>query len=194
MIRHNNGFPRAKLGTAYRNWPRHTDGATSRAQHRGAALDGARRRLVVLELVVDLEPIALGVTHNQPTVVRIEDHRRGESEPPFLLEVAHFSTSLHRARVGLQRHPGPFGEFLGVAHKTCDNFAIRVEDLDAVVGPVAHVHIAIGVYGHAGGTVQLALACPVATELAYNFAIRGKLLDAVVLMIGDVHLTLLDLR
>src|SRR5262245_30032142 len=31
-------FSRAKLGTAYRNWPRHTGGATSRAQHRGAAL------------------------------------------------------------------------------------------------------------------------------------------------------------
>src|SRR5262249_37518071 len=34
------------------------------------ALDGARRRLVVLELVVDLEPVALGVSYNQPTVVR----------------------------------------------------------------------------------------------------------------------------
>jgi len=28
----------AKLGTAYRNWPRHTGGATSRAQHLCAAL------------------------------------------------------------------------------------------------------------------------------------------------------------
>jgi len=28
-----NGFPRAKLGTAYRHWPHHTEGATSRAQH-----------------------------------------------------------------------------------------------------------------------------------------------------------------
>ena len=35
----NNMFPRVKLGTAYRNWPRHTGGATSRAQHRYAALD-----------------------------------------------------------------------------------------------------------------------------------------------------------
>src|SRR5882672_2794629 len=41
MIRHNNGFPRAKLGTTYRHWPRHTDGTTSRAQHRGAALGPA---------------------------------------------------------------------------------------------------------------------------------------------------------
>ena len=38
MIRYDNGFPRAKPGTAYCNWPRHTDGATSRAQHQGAAL------------------------------------------------------------------------------------------------------------------------------------------------------------
>ena len=48
------------------------------------ALDGARRRLVVLELVIDLEPVALGVSHNQPTVVRIEDHSRGESEASAL--------------------------------------------------------------------------------------------------------------
>ena len=155
------------------------------------ALDGARWWLVVLELVVDLEPIALGVSHNQPTIVRIEYHSRGESEPPFLLEVAHFSAPLHRAGVGLQRHLGPFGEFLGIAHKTGDNFAIGVEDLDAVVGPVAHIHIAIGVYGHVGGTVQLALACPVAAELTYDLAIRGEFLDAVVLMIGDVHMALL---
>jgi hypothetical protein len=38
MIRRNNAFPRAKLGTAYRNWPRYIDEATGRAQHRGAAL------------------------------------------------------------------------------------------------------------------------------------------------------------
>src|ERR1700752_4881947 len=30
--------PRAKLGTAYRTWPRQTGEAISRAQHRGAAL------------------------------------------------------------------------------------------------------------------------------------------------------------
>ena len=39
IICQNNGFPRAKLGTAYRHWPCHTDRATSRAQHRGAALE-----------------------------------------------------------------------------------------------------------------------------------------------------------
>ena len=38
MVHHNNHVPRAKLGTAYCNWPRHTGEATSRAQHRGAAL------------------------------------------------------------------------------------------------------------------------------------------------------------
>src|SRR5215831_15066997 len=38
-----NAFPRAKLGTAYRNWPRQFGGATSRAQHRGAALGGRWR-------------------------------------------------------------------------------------------------------------------------------------------------------
>src|SRR5215813_4778122 len=120
-------------------------------------LNGARCLFVVLEFVVDLEPVPLSVSHDEPTVVRIEDHGRRESEPPFLLEVAHFSTPLHRAGVGLQRHPGPFREFLSVAHKTCDNFAIGVEDLYAVIGPVAYIHIAIGVYGYAGGTVQLAL-------------------------------------
>src|SRR2546427_5682400 len=33
----NNAFPRAKLGTAYCNWPRQYGGATSRAQHPRAA-------------------------------------------------------------------------------------------------------------------------------------------------------------
>jgi hypothetical protein len=37
----------------------------------------------------------------------------------------------------------------------------------------------------------LALACPVAAELADELTLRGELLDAVVLMIGDVHLALL---
>src|ERR671924_284790 len=69
--------------------------------------------------------------------------RRGESEPPFLLEVAHFATPSHRAGVGLQSHLGPFGEFLGVADQTGDERAIGAEDLHAVVGPVAHIHIAI---------------------------------------------------
>src|SRR5215510_2012389 len=108
--------PGARRKTAQPNWQlpcaalagRSTP-ATDAAGDAGGhveALDGARRRLVVLELVVDLEPVALGVSHNQPTVVRIEDHSRGESEPPFLLEVAHLSTPLHRAWVGLQSHPG----------------------------------------------------------------------------------------
>src|SRR5438552_16983126 len=34
----NKRFPRPKLGTAYRNWPRQYGRATSRAQHRYAAL------------------------------------------------------------------------------------------------------------------------------------------------------------
>src|SRR5215470_11913464 len=43
-----------------------------------AALYGARRLLVALELVVDLQPVALGVSHNQPTVVHVEDRCSGE--------------------------------------------------------------------------------------------------------------------
>src|SRR5262245_9184209 len=193
--------PGARREPAQPNWQLpcaalagHSTPATDAAGDAGghvSALDGTRRRLVVLEFVVELEPVALGVSHNQPTVVHIKDHSRRESEPPFLLEVTHFSTPLHGAGVGLQSHPGPFGEFLGIAHKTCDNFAIGVEDLDAVVGPVTHIHVAIGVYGYSGRTVQLALACPVAAELADELTIRGELLDAVVLMIGNVHLALL---
>jgi hypothetical protein len=59
--------------------------------------------------------------------------------------------------------------------------------LDAVVGPVAHIHIALGVDGHVGGTVQFALAGPIATELHDELAIGGKFLHAVILMVGDVH-------
>src|SRR5712691_7088599 len=45
IARKNQSFPRAKLGTAYRNWPRHTGGTTSRAQHRGAVLAVAQLRV-----------------------------------------------------------------------------------------------------------------------------------------------------
>src|SRR5215471_5605335 len=41
ILCNNNAFPRAKLDTAYRTWPRHTGGVASRAQHRGAALGTA---------------------------------------------------------------------------------------------------------------------------------------------------------
>src|SRR2546425_10828343 len=42
----NNAFPRAKLGTAYCNWPRQYGGGTNRARHPSAAL----ARGVVVEL------------------------------------------------------------------------------------------------------------------------------------------------
>ena len=38
MAHHNNHIPRAKLGTAYRTWPRQLGKAISRAQHRYAVL------------------------------------------------------------------------------------------------------------------------------------------------------------
>ena len=76
-------------------------GAAKGVWGRVEALNGARRLLVVLDLVVDLQPVALGVRHDEPTVLRIEDHARGEGEPPFALQVGHFSTPFHRARVGL---------------------------------------------------------------------------------------------
>src|SRR5262249_48042274 len=161
------------------------------ARMHAPALYGARRLLVVLLAVVDLGTIALGIHHHQPPLWPIQHRRRWGKQPPFLLEVAHFSTPLHGAGVGLQSHLGPFGEFLGVADQAGDELAIGAEDLHAVVGPVAYIHIAVGVYSHAGGTVQLALACPVATELADELAIRGEFLDAMVLMIGYVHLALL---
>jgi hypothetical protein len=77
-----------------------TCGAAQRVRGRVDGLNRARRLLVVFELVVDLQPIALGVTHDQTTVVCIEDHGRGESKPPFLLEITHFSAPSHRAWVG----------------------------------------------------------------------------------------------
>src|SRR5262245_64579337 len=45
-------------------------------------LNGARRRLVVFELVIDLQPGALGVGDDEPTVVVIEDERGGVGESP----------------------------------------------------------------------------------------------------------------
>lgn len=154
-------------------------------------LNRARRRLVVLELVIDLQPVALGVGDDEPVVMVIEDHRCGIGEPPFAFQAVHFSTPFHRVRAGRQRHLGPFGEFLGITSKTGDNLAIGVEDLDAVVGPVAYIDIALGVDRYVGRTVQLALSGPIAPKLHDELAIGGEFLHAVVLMIRDVHVSLL---
>jgi hypothetical protein len=62
-----------------------TDGTVKGGCGRLEALNGARRRGVVLDLVVDLEPIPLGVRHNDPAVLLIEDHGRRVGEPPFAL-------------------------------------------------------------------------------------------------------------
>ena len=84
------------------------------------ALNGTRRRGVVFNLVVDLEPVPLRVRHDDPTVLRIEDDGRGVGEAPFALQAAHFATSFHRVRAGCQRLLGRFGEFLGITYKTGD--------------------------------------------------------------------------
>src|SRR5260221_14284481 len=64
-----------------------------------------------------------------------------------------------------------------------------------MVGPVAHIHIALRVDGHVRGAIQLALAGPItATELHDELAIRGELLHAVVLMVGDVDVPLMVYR
>src|SRR5438132_7860149 len=158
---------------------------------RVAALNGARRRGVVLHLVVDLQPVALRVRHDDPTVLLIEKHGRRVREAPFALQAAHFAPPFHGVRTGCQRHLGPFGEFLGITIETGDNRAIRAEDLHAMVGPVAYIHIALRVDGHVGGVVQLAFAASItAAELHDKLAIRGELLYAVILMVGDVDVPL----
>src|SRR5438093_5209302 len=66
----NNAFPRAKLGTAYRNWPRQFGGATSRAQHRCAALGAATAPHMWQRPSTTSAPLAgEGVV-----VVRVADH------------------------------------------------------------------------------------------------------------------------
>src|SRR5712691_316548 len=159
---------------------------------RVAALNGACRRGVVLHLVVDLQPVALRVRHDDPTVLLVKDDGRGVGEAPFALQAAHFAPPFHRVRAGCQRHLGPFGEFLGIAHQTGDNLAIRGEDLHAMVRPVTHIHITLRVDSHVGGTIQLALAGPItATKLHDERTIGGELLHAVILMVGNVDVTLL---
>src|SRR5437870_4378874 len=79
----NNAFPRAKLGTAYCNWPRQYGGATSRAQHRSTALAVD----VVFELFDDelllgnnrLDEIADRDDADQPPAV----HDRQVPNPPL---------------------------------------------------------------------------------------------------------------
>ena len=55
--------------------------------------------------------------------------------------------------VGVNGHLVPLGEFLGVAYEAGDEAAVRPEGLDSVVGPIAHVHVAVGVNGHVGRAV-----------------------------------------
>src|SRR5262249_48065364 len=69
------------------------------------------------------------------------------------------------------------------------------KDLYAVVGPVAHIHIALRIDGHISGTVQLALAGAItAAKLYQEITLWGELLHPVVLMVGDVHITLVVYR
>src|SRR5262249_10290072 len=98
-------FNRAAAGAARprraQDWSRmHNLGAAEGTCGSVGALNGARRLLVVLNLIVDLQPVALGVRHDDQTVLRIENHGGGEGEPPFTLQAAHLSTPFHRVRAG----------------------------------------------------------------------------------------------
>src|SRR5437870_7271232 len=130
-------------------------GAAKGTCSRVAALNSTRRRGVVLHLVVNLQPVALRVRYDDPTMLLIEDDGRRIREAPFTLQAAHFTTPFHGVRASRQRQLGRFGEFLGIAYKTGDKLAIRAEDLNAVVGPVTHIHIALRIDGDVGRTVQL---------------------------------------
>src|SRR5437870_368566 len=157
-----------------------------------AVLNGARRRGVVPHLVVNLQPVALRVRYDHPTVPLIEDDGRRIREAPFTLQAAHFTTPFHGVRARRQRQLGRFGEFLGIADKTGDKLAIRTEDLHAVVGPVTHIHIALRVDSDVSGTIQLPPAGPKPTaELHDELTIRGELRHPVVFMVGDVHVPFL---
>src|SRR5262249_20931571 len=119
----------------------------------------------------------------------------GVGEAPFALQAAHFATPFHGVWTGCQRLLGRFGEFLGITDQAGDKRTIGAKDLYAVVGPVAHIHIALRIDGHISRTVQLALAGAItAAKLYQEITLWGELLHPVVLMVGDVHITLVVYR
>src|SRR5262249_54209368 len=112
-------FPRAKLGTAYRNWPCQYGGATSRAQHRCAVLG---RREVIM------------ATHRiRVTVNGIA--REAEVEPRLLF--VHFLRDVLRltgTHIGCDTtHCGACTVLLdGKPIKSCTLFAVQADGRDVL--------------------------------------------------------------
>src|SRR5262252_6842858 len=63
----------------------------------------------------------------------------------------------------------------------------RGEFLDAVVAPVGHIHIALGVHGHAPGEVELAILRASLAPVQEVLAIGRELLDTMVVLVHNVH-------
>ena len=108
---------------------------------------------VVLDLVVNLQPVAVGL-QDDDTVLTVHIHSYGPVEAPFGLHVGS-APGLDDIGVGVDVRLGPRRGLLGVAHQCGDELSFRTVDLETVITPVGNVNIPFLVYGHAGGAVKV---------------------------------------
>ena len=82
--------------------------------------------------------------------LRIEVHRRWETEAPERLEVARSPIRLHHVGIGVDALLSPLRHHLGIAHQVGQRGAFRVENAKAVIAPVGDVDVAVGIDRHVG--------------------------------------------
>src|SRR6516165_10191709 len=109
---------------------------------------------VVTHLAVDLKAVALTVGDNDPISLRIEVHRRRETEAPERLEIARSPVRLHHVGIGVDALLSPLRHHLGVAHQMGQRGAFRVENAKAVIAPVGDVDVAVGIDRHVGRVIK----------------------------------------
>jgi hypothetical protein len=71
---------------------------------------------IVTHLAVDLKAVALTVGDDDPISLRIEVHRRRETEAPERLEIARPTIRLHHVGIGVDALLSPLRHHLGIAH------------------------------------------------------------------------------
>src|SRR5262249_12300523 len=109
---------------------------------------------VITHLAVDLKAVALTVGDDDPISLRIEVHRRRETEAPERLEIARPPVRLHHVGIGVNALLSPLPHHLGLAHEVGQRGAFRVENAKAVIAPIGDVDVAVGIDRHVGGVIK----------------------------------------
>src|SRR5262249_53398314 len=68
--------------------------------------------------------------------------------------------------------------------------AVWPQDLHALIAPVSHVDVTLGVYRDARRPVELALALPGLAKAGHELAFGGEFLDAVIAPVSDIDIAL----